>query len=115
MEPATREFLKQLFAIRPELAINYKRAVADWAPDEYPLTIAFGDIGADIVKRFPSLDILEAVELFDFLETGMADRGSELHTAVATGLFEAMLGSNSREQWPNIRPLLGPRSAAFCG
>ncbi len=90
----------------------YQKVIAEWQPEEPPVTTLFAALGERIAEDFSSAGVDTNRRMFSLIEQAMGSSDQRLVTAVATGLIEALVTRAVRSEglWDKIGPLLGPRS-----
>jgi uncharacterized protein (DUF433 family) len=106
------DFVGLMVAASVGLQVAYLDVVAQWRPDEPPITILFGAFGDRIADDFDSYGVDTNREIFSLIEKAMESGDLLLTTAVATGLVEALVGRAERYEglWSRVVPFLGPGS-----
>jgi hypothetical protein len=114
LNPNCKLFIEQLSAVSNSLEEQVRATFDYWHPEEPPLTTLFADLGQKIVDTIENTGTFPHPVLFSLIEEGMKSGDSELDTAVATGLVEAIVafGTESRH-WKNILESLGPRTRSY--
>lgn len=112
MEKSCYEFIDALIEQPAGLQATYWETIEYWAPDEPPVTTLFAALGARIAEDFNNTEMHENLRIFRLVETALTSGNTELATAVATGLIEAIIARAWRQKdlWPHISPMLGDLS-----
>jgi hypothetical protein len=112
METSYREFINVLVEQSAGLRAAYRETLDYWGPDEPPITILFGELGAQIVEDFDKVGTDVNQRTFQLIEAAMASGDDKLVTAVATGLIEAIVGKAARQEdlWQHISLMFGDLS-----
>lgn len=112
MNEACQDFIKAVVNLSPAVRATVLDTRRYWAPDEPPLTILFGEIGARIADDFDSSEVGNARQIFALIESAMASNNEQLITAVATGLIEGLVSrvDLQTEKWQRIRQAFGTLS-----
>jgi hypothetical protein len=108
-------YIADLITACPQLQAVYDDCIKYWLPEEPPITTLFGEFGTEILAEYGSLDDNRKQILFRVIEDGMNSEDTELRTAVATGLLEAIANPCdplSRE-WSAFRSQLGFQSRSY--
>ena len=109
MDISCSEFVDALLKQSASLEPVRLQTVEYWEPDEPPVTILFAALGEGIARQFDNNKKESNLALFHLIESGMSSPNSELVTAVATGLIEAMVSQAAQVEglWLRMSPLLG--------
>lgn len=87
-----------------------------WKPEEPPVTVLFGVLGAEIARQFNMLSEETKKAIFQHIEEGMATSDIFLTTAIATGLIEALVSKAEKQPkqlWDDIESKLGILSKQY--
>lgn len=106
------DFVGLLAAISGGVQAAYQEVLAEWLPEEPPVTTLFAALGDRIAEDFDSAGVDTNRQVFSLIEKAMGSGDSGLVTAVATGLIEALVTRAARGEdlWKRMAPFLGPRS-----
>ncbi|MFI8384437.1 hypothetical protein [Pseudomonas sp. NPDC079086] len=112
MDEDCRGFIAALIAQAPALESALRETLEYWEPDEPPVTILFAALGERMVDEFNSAGADANQRRFHLIESAMNSSNSDLVTAVATGLLEAIVSAASRQEGllPRVSLMLGKLS-----
>ena len=106
------EFLSLMASASSGIQLAYRQVLADWRPEDPPVTTLYAALGEQIAEHFDGVDIDTNRKIFVLIEEAMENGDQELVTAVATGLIEALVTRAVRSEslWKRIALLIGPRT-----
>ena len=106
------DFVKKLVAMSSSIEAVYREICDDWAPDSPPVTTLFAAFGVQIAKDLRVVDVRINQEIFSLIETAMESDDSQLVSAVATGLIEALIAKTIQMEGGglDVALFLGKRS-----
>jgi hypothetical protein len=111
MNELVASFAHEIAGLSPGLSVEYRETMRYWAPDDPPPTIVMGDLGNRIVDDFNLVDRATNEAVFNAIEDALAMGDTELFTAVATGMIEAIVGRAIRIGiWDEVLPMFGKLS-----
>lgn len=112
MDVRCQEFIDSLIALSHGLRAAWRETVEYWKPDEPPITTLFAAFGHRIAEDFDNVGADANRRVFLLIEKAMGSGHTELVTAVATGLIEALVAQAAQREglWQRMSPSLGPLS-----
>lgn len=112
MDEKCEKFVESLIKCSEGLRGVYNETLSYWNPDAPPITVLFGALGDQIAESFDETKPEVNQFIFNLIESAMGSGDSNLMTAVATGLIEAMIATSTRKEglWQRVSPMLGKLS-----
>jgi hypothetical protein len=105
-------YLQNLVTGIPPLETSLNECLQKWSPETPPATIAFAHIGTAIGDSLALLSPDVRRRVFAAIENGMLSSDTDLETAMATGLIEALVASSDKHPglWADLQRSLGSAS-----
>ncbi|MDX6915003.1 hypothetical protein R9X49_07760 [Pectobacterium carotovorum] len=105
MDEYVNEYLS-MFTQRSEYIKNeVNNSIEYWLPDPPPTILLFSLVGKALVNQLALLRESDKLNFFQHIEMGVTSENTDLATAVATGLVEALVTASDEDEsvWGKLK------------